>query len=98
MIRVIYRWEVQPGDFEEFRHAWRATTNHIHASVEGALGSFMLRGRDGDTEVLTVARWKSLESWQAFWGDRNPAQMQGMRSLGKRVSVEVYDEIEDHTR
>jgi len=98
MIRVIYRWEVQPEDFEDFKRVWSATTNRIHETVPGALGSFMLRVSDRDSEVLTVAKWESMESWKKFWGKQNPEEMQEMRKLGKRVSVNAYDEIDDYTR
>jgi len=62
MIRVIYRWEVHPEDFEDFKRVWSATTNKIHETVPGALGSFMLRASDRDSEVPTVAKWESTES------------------------------------
>jgi heme-degrading monooxygenase HmoA len=95
---VIYRWEVAPEDFEEFKKTWRATTNQIHASVPGALGSFMLRGQENASEVLTIAKWESFESWEQFWRNTDPEEMGEMRKLGKRISVEAYSEIEDHTR
>ena len=98
MIRVIYRWQVEPQNFEAFQETWRATTNHIHETVPGALGSFMLRGTDDASEVITIAKWDCLESWQAFFAGQNPAQMSDMRELGHRVSVEAFEEVEDHTR
>ena len=98
MIRVIYRWQVDPENFEEFKRVWSTTTNQIHKSVPGARGSFMLQACESASEVLTVARWDSLESWKAFWGNTNPEEMKAMRILGKRISVEAYDEIEDYTR
>jgi len=98
VFRVIYRWQVAPDNFDAFRDTWRATTNRIHETVPGALGSFMLRAHDDDSVVLTVAKWDSAESWQRFWGNADPTAMQKMRDLGTRVSVEAFDEIEDHTR
>ena len=98
MIRVVYTWRVEPQNFEKFKEMWRATTNGIHESVEGALGSFMLQSFEDKTEVITVAKWKSVQQWQEFWGSKNPKQMQSMRDLGERLSVEVFEEIEDHTR
>ena len=98
MIRVIYRWQVAPENFEAFKSTWSVTTNRIHETVPGALGSFMLRARESESEVLTVAKWDSIESWKTFWGNTNPKEMEGMRKLGKRISIETYDEIEDHTR
>ncbi len=98
MIRVIYRWEVEPENFEKFRETWRVTTNQIHKSVPGALGSFMLKSHESELDVSTVAKWQSFESWEKFWGNTNPEEMGDMRKLGKRISVEVFSEIEDHTR
>lgn len=97
MIRVVYRWRVAPQDFAAFHDTWRATTLGIHDSVEGAKGSFMLRSVDAPDEVLTVAKWDSLVAWQSFWGNQNPEQMHKMRTLGERISVDVFEEIEDHT-
>ena len=98
MVRVMYRWRVAPQDFEEFKKTWRLTTNRIHESVTGAQGSLMLRSLESESEVITIAKWDSLESWKEFWGNENPKDMQAMRRLGKRISVEAFEEIEDHTR
>ena len=98
MVRVIYRWQVKAENFEEFKKIWSVTTNHIHASVAGAQGSFMIRSFENETDVLTVAKWDSMDSWQSFWGNENPESMEAMRKLGKRISVDVFEEIEDYTR
>ena len=98
MIRVIYRWEVQPKDFEDFKMVWSVTTNRIHETVPGALGSFMLRASDRDSEILTVAKWVSEDSRKKFWGKQNPDEMLEMRTLGKRLSVEAFNEVDDYTR
>ncbi|MEM7707821.1 MAG: antibiotic biosynthesis monooxygenase [Pseudomonadota bacterium] len=98
MIRVVYRWQVPPENFDAFQSAWRSTTNHIHETVPGALGSFMMRSLASEAEVITIARWDSLEAWKAFWGQENPIQMVEMRTLGERISVEAFAEVEDHTR
>lgn len=98
MVRIIYRWQVEPENFEKFKSIWSTTTNSIHESVEGALGSFLLRSYTDTTEVLTIAKWDSLESWKNFWGNAKPKEMEAMRKLGKRVSAEAFEEIEDYTR
>ena len=98
MVRVIYRWQVDPENFNEFKDIWSKTTNRIHASVDGAQGSFFLFSFENDTEVLTIAKWDSLESWKSFWGNENPKEMEAMRKLGKRISAEVFEEIGDFTR
>ena len=97
MIRVVYRWRVKAENFDAFRKTWSATTQGIHETVPGARGSFMLQACEDTAEVLTVARWDSLESWKAFWGSSNPREMKNMRMLGERVSVEAYEEIGDCT-
>ena len=98
MVRVNYRWNVAPENFEKFKQTWSATTNRIHESMPGALGSFMLRAHENESVVLTVAKWDSMESWKNFWGGSNPQEMEEMRKLGTRISVEAFEEIEDHTR
>ena len=98
MIRVVYRWQVAPANLAAFREKWRETTNHIHQTVPGALGSVMLKSVDTENEILTIAKWDSLTSWQAFWGEANREQMRAMRELGVRVSVQAFEEIEDHTK
>ncbi len=98
MIRVVYRWHVAPENFKEFEKIWSTTTNRIHESVLGAFGSFMLRSFENETEVVTIAKWDSLESWKNFWGNENPKEMEAMRKLGKRISAEVFEEMGDHTR
>lgn len=98
MIRVIYKWRVEEEDFVSFKEVWTRTTNSIHEVVPGALGSFLLRSPEDKTEVLTVAKWDSLESWKVFWGTENPSEMVGMREIGERISVTVYDEVDDFTK
>lgn len=98
MIRVVYRWRVEAENFDAFREAWSRTTDRIHETVPGALGSFMLRGFDDESEVITVAKWDSLESWKRFWQGSDPEDMKEMGTLGERLSAVAYDEIDDHTR
>jgi heme-degrading monooxygenase HmoA len=97
MIRVIYRWQVEPHKLSAFTQTWRRTTRRIHETVPGALGSFMLHAREDEAEILTIAKWRSMTDWQAFWDKENPPEMQAMRQLGERISVQVFDEVEDHT-
>ena len=68
------------------------------ATVPGAKGSFMRRACEDTSEVLTVAKWDSLESWKSFWGSSNPEEMEKMRALGEPISAEAYEEIDDYTR
>jgi heme-degrading monooxygenase HmoA len=58
----------------------------------------MLQACKTGSEVLTIARWESLEAWENFWGTNNPKQMQAMREFGQRISAEVFNEIGDFSR
>lgn len=98
VIRVVYCWKVKEENFPIFQKVWSRTTNKIHETVPGALGSFMLRSPENKAEVMTVAKWDSMDSWKAFWGTANPSEMSDMRKIGERISVTVYDEIDDFTR
>ena len=98
MIRIIYSWKVEPENLELFIATWKRTTNKIHEEVQGARGSFMLQNDEDASEIKTIARWDSLDDWKKFWQDSNPSQMGAMHDLGKRVSVEIFKEVDDFTR
>jgi len=57
-----------------------------------------LKSFENENEVITIAKWGSLESWKDFFGNENPKEMEAMRKLGKRISVEAFEEVEDRTR
>ena len=98
MIRIIYSWKVELDQLESFIETWKRTTNKIHEEVRGARGSFMLQSDSNPSEIKTIARWDSLEEWKNFWEDSNPIQMQSMRDLGERVSVQIFKEVDDFTK
>ena len=98
MIRIIYSWNVTPENLEIFTETWKKTTNRIHVEVKGARGSFMLKDIEDPYVIKTIARWDSLEDWKVFWHENNHGQMHKMHKFGKRVSVEVFEEIEDYTK
>ncbi len=98
MVRVIYRWQVSDDNFTAFQAAWSSATNHIHQTVPGALGSFMLRDAQNPNEILTIAKWDKMASWKSFWGTEKPKEMELMRELGQAIETNAYEEIEDFTR
>lgn len=97
MIQVIYHWTVDPEKFQHFQKVWKSTTNHIHQNVEGALGSKMFRSIENPSEVKTIAKWRSLDDWSAFWEGENPKEMSEMRLIGHRSAVDVFEEVEVQT-
>ena len=98
MIRIIYSWKVELDQLESFIETWKRTTNKIHEEVHGARGSFMLQSDSNPREIKTISRWDSLEDWKNFWEDSNPTQMQSMRDLGERISVQIFKEVDDFTK
>ena len=57
MIRVVYRWKVKEENFADFKKVWVRTTNHIHETVPGALGSFMLRSPECQWPFILTHLW-----------------------------------------
>ncbi|MEM8894631.1 MAG: antibiotic biosynthesis monooxygenase [Bacteroidota bacterium] len=98
MIRVVYQWHVEPEQFQEFKETWTHTTNNIHETVSGALGSFMIKSIENPKEVITIAKWESLQAWKDFWGTADPAAMEAMGKLGKRISAKAFEEVDDFTK
>ena len=98
MVRIIYSWHVAPENLNLFIKTWKETTNQIHKEVTGARGSFMLQNEGNGCDIKTIARWDTLDDWKNFWQDSKPTQMETMHELGKRVSVDIYREVDDFTR
>ncbi len=97
MIRVVYKWKVKTDKIEEFRIAWEGATTSIRQNTSGARGSIMLQSHQNPTEILTIARWDHFEDWKSFWERQSIPEMQKMHSLAERLSVNSYEELEDHT-
>jgi heme-degrading monooxygenase HmoA len=64
-VRAVYRWRVKPGRDDEFVSTWAQVTRWIRSNVKGARGSLLMRSRDNPDEYVALARWDSLEEWQA---------------------------------
>ncbi len=97
VVRVIYRWRVQQDDEERFRAAWEKATTRIRESTDGARGSVLLHSHEDSAEFVTIARWDTVEQWQAFWKDPSRTEMQEMHALAERLSADSFEEIGDHT-
>ena len=98
MIRIIYSWRVASDKVDLFIKTWKKTTNKIHEEVQGARGSLLLQNERDATQIKTIARWDALSDWQQFWQQDKPDQMKSMHDLGERVSVEIFNEVDDFTR
>ena len=99
MIRAIYRWEVQPGAEETFITAWSHGTRAIRTWIKGAYGSVLIRNRQRPSEFIAVARWESLEDWQAFSIEDllqlDSEAFERMAAVSTLVSTEVGEEVAD---
>lgn len=65
MIRVLYRFDVNPGCEDAFIEAWKRTTLLIREHRPGARGSVLLRSREDPLKFSGFATWDSSEAWQA---------------------------------
>ena len=91
MVRVIYRWRVEPRLHEDFARWWHDGTLRIRSSRPGARGSTLVRPSDGDGYLVAIARWDSEDDLAAFWRDPGGAEFPG----AALESVEVLTEL-DH--
>lgn len=65
MIRVVYRWTVDPQQVDAFVAAWWEATRYIQQAWPDAQGSVLLKSHLEANVYLAVARWKSKEAWTA---------------------------------
>lgn len=65
MIKVIYRWSVDPERAEDFVAAWWEATRYIQQAWPEARGSVLLKSQQEADVYLAVARWNSKDAWAA---------------------------------
>jgi len=65
MVRIMYRWTVNPGDEEQFIRDWKEGTRRIQENCAGAHGSYLTRGIKDPRQFFGTARWESAEAWFA---------------------------------
>ena len=97
MIRVVYRWKVQNSGVAEFVEHWRKTTQAIHETTDGALGSFCLQDIEHEDEISTVALWRTEEQWRRFIGTADRTSMSRMHELATQLSARPYRQLGDET-
>ena len=99
MLRVIYRWKVDPDRFEEFREAWEAMTEAIRAQRLGARGSMLLRDPDRPDEVMAIATWESRAHWEEAGKQPSchPEAGQRMKAASQFLSGTPYEVVADLT-
>jgi heme-degrading monooxygenase HmoA len=93
VIRVLYRWAVDPATEDQFIEAWREATERIRAHEPGALGSTLLRPADSPNTLVGFARWHRREDVEAFWNSGNATPLPD----ATLESIEIMEEIEHMT-
>jgi heme-degrading monooxygenase HmoA len=63
MIRVVYRWSVDPQQADAFVAAWWEATRYIQQAWPDARGSVLLKSQVDANVYLAVARWNSVDAW-----------------------------------
>ena len=89
MIRVMYRWTVEPGGEEIFRQHWQEGTRRIQQNCDGAHGSILLRSPDQPQHFFGLARWESRAKWDAAQQTIISLKLPGPLP----ESVRFYDEL-----
>lgn len=99
MIRVMYRWKLRPEHTDTFVVAWWEATHYIQTMAPGARGSMLLRSGTEMGVYVAVARWESLESWQAHRHAPSVVPEEITRTLLAAVTgpstIEIFDEVRE---
>jgi len=91
MIRVVYRWRLDPDRCADFAHWWHQMTLRIRSDQPGAMGSTLLRPGQDQAHLVGLARWESEEQLVAFWARMSPLEFPG----AELESMEILEEL-DH--
>jgi heme-degrading monooxygenase HmoA len=94
MIRVLYRWKVNPGQEDVFAKAWTQGTKVIRATVKGARGSLLLQSRKNPCEFVAIARWTSVDDWRAFRRGE-PPNLESFRTAAAVSQLQVVEPLSE---
>lgn len=94
MIRVLYRWRVEPARQAAFVEWWHDGTLRIRARHDGALGSTLLAPEGDGEHLCAIASWRARADLEAFW-----AMPGGSPAFAGAVleSAQIFEELDDLT-
>jgi Antibiotic biosynthesis monooxygenase len=93
MIRVMYRWTIQPEDHQRFIENWQEGTRKIQANCAGAFGSFLIHRRKQPNVFIGIARWQSRDDWR----NAQPTMISLNLAGPLPESAEFFDELANVT-
>jgi heme-degrading monooxygenase HmoA len=87
---AMYRWEVNPGEEDEWVREWREDTKRVYKEY-GSLGSSL--HKDWDGTYVAYARWPTKELWESMREilSKNPDKHATM--IGEPVCLDLIDDF-----
>lgn len=97
MIRIMSRWTLKPGHEQGFAQAWTQGAKIIRSTVKGPRGCLLLQSRQNPCAFVAIARWVSVEDWQAFrrGGPPNLESFRTAAAVSQLQAVEPLSEVRD---
>jgi hypothetical protein len=93
VIRVFYKWRVEPNVQAGFRQWWHDGTLRIRTEHPGALGSTLLENQEDPDLFVGVARWTTVEALMLFREKVGTLRFDG----AELISIDLLDELDDLT-
>lgn len=100
MIRVLYSFQVKPGEERSFVDSWGRVTRTIRTTAKGARGSMLTRDAHDRQQYIAVARWETMADFKRFH-DVGLAGSEAAKAMNATldgpVAMQIVEELIDLT-